>query len=442
LWWQAFSLEGNLPMKKMLRVFSSMHLALVLLGLIVLSCVLGGIIPQGALPQDYRDLFGETFSQVILFAGFDRVFTAWWFILLMGLLLINLFLCSLIRFPSTLKLYREGFTLNSCLLQTKPSFDLCLSPGRARDFLQQLGFAKPLSQTVDGVHYLYQSRRRLGVWGSWLSHLGMLIIVVGFALGQLLHVDTSVYGVPGQTKQVPGHDIAVQIDAFDIILRDDHTVEQYIADLTVHNTKDNTSVKGQSKVNHPLEAYGMSFLQNATGWAVNVSSFRGEELLDERIVCAGESVELKNLHEDYMDLALVVHALYPDVIMTPAGPRTASPHLNNPAVLFSLYYQGKLVDQNLVGIGHDIKASDYRFVLSSPQPYTLIQIVSDPSLPLVMAGGVLMLIGLFLAFYVRPQQVWVRYEEGQERVYGYTKKGADLFSDKAVMLTKEMNTTT
>jgi cytochrome c biogenesis protein len=100
------------------------------------------------------------------------------------------------------------------------------------------------------------------------------------------------------------------------------------------------------------------------------------------------------------------------------------------------------VDQNLVGIGHDIKASDYRFVLSSPQPYTLIQIVSDPSLPLVMAGGVLMLIGLFLAFYVRPQQVWVRYEEGQERVYGYAKKGADLFSDKAVMLTKEMNTTT
>ena len=195
--------EGNLPMKKC-PCFSSMYLALVHLGLIVLSCVLGGIIPQGALPQDYRDLFGETFSQVILFAGFDRVFTAWWFILLMGLLLINLFLCSLIRFPSTLKLYREGFTLNSCLLQTKPSFDLCLSPGRARDFLQQLGFAKPLSQTVDGVHYLYQSRRRLGVWGSWLSHLGMLIIVVGFALGQLLHVDTSVYGVPGQTKQVPG----------------------------------------------------------------------------------------------------------------------------------------------------------------------------------------------------------------------------------------------
>ncbi|NMD38543.1 MAG: cytochrome c biogenesis protein ResB [Christensenellaceae bacterium] len=429
-------------MKKILRVFSSMRLALILLSLIVLACVLGGIIPQGALLHDYRNIFGETLSQVILFAGLDRVFTAWWFILLVGLLLINLFLCSLIRFPSTLKLYNEGFNLNNCLLQKKPSFELQLSSGKARDLLKQLGFKNPISQAVNGEQYLYQSRNRLGVWGSWLSHLGMLIIVVGFALGQLLHVDTSVYGVPGQTKQVQGHDLAVQIDAFEIILRDDHTVEQYIADLTIHNLKDNTSVKGQSKVNNPLQAYGMSFLQNATGWAVNVSSFRGEELLDERIVCAGESVELKAINEDYMDLALVVHALYPDMIMTPTGPKTASPYLNNPAVLFSLYYQGKLVDQNLAGIGHDIKVADYRFTLTSPQPYTLIQIVSDPTLPLVMIGGVIMLIGLFLAFYLRPQQVWVRYEEDCERVYGYTKKGADLFSDKAVMLMKEMNTTT
>ncbi|MDI9519727.1 MAG: cytochrome c biogenesis protein ResB [Bacillota bacterium] len=429
-------------MKKILRVFSSMRLALILLGLIMLACVLGGIIPQGALLQDYQNVFGDTFSRVILFAGLDRVFTVWWFVLLIGLLLVNLFLCSLIRFPSTLKLYREGFNLSNCLLQKKPSFELSVPAGSSRDFLKKLGFKKPLFQTVDGVHYLYQSRNRLGVWGSWLSHLGMLVIVVGFALGQLLHVDTSIYGVPGQTKQVEGYDIAVQIDAFEIILRDDHTVEQYIADLTIHHLKDNTSVKGQSKVNHPLQAYGMSFLQNATGWAVKVSSFKGEELLDERIICAGESMELKDLNEDHTDLALVVHAFYPDVIMTPAGPRTKSPYLNNPAALFSLYYQGKLVGQDLAGMGYDIKASDYRFVLSSPQPYTLIQIVSDPSLPLVLAGGVLMLIGFFLAFYLRPQQVWVRYEEGRERVYGYTKKGADLFSDKAAMLLKEMNTTT
>ena len=55
---------------------------------------------------------------------------------------------------------------------------------------------------MDGVTYLYQSRNRLGIWGSWLSHLGMLIIVVGFALGQVMHVDTSVYGVPGQTNSL------------------------------------------------------------------------------------------------------------------------------------------------------------------------------------------------------------------------------------------------
>ncbi len=418
-----------------------MRLALILLGLIVVICVLGGIIPQGMRSEEYARLFGDTASKAILFLGLNRVFTVWWFVSLVALLLINLFLCSLSRFPSVLKQFKEGFSLEKSLQRGKAAFAFSLSPGQAKALLPKLGFRKPQEQTVDGVTYLYQSRNRLGIWGSWLSHLGMLIIVVGFALGQMMHVDTSVYGVPGQTKPVEGHDLAVQIDDFDIILRDDHTVEQYVADLTIHNLKDGTSMSGQSKVNHPLSAYGMSFLQNATSWAVTVQTYEGEQLLDERILCAGESIELKTLKADTMDLALVFHALYPDLEMTMNGPRTKSPYLNNPAALFSLYYESKLVDQNIAGMGYDIKVADYRFVLSAPQPYTLIQIVSDPSLPLVFLGGVFMLIGLFLAFYLRPQEVWVRLSDTEESLYGYTSKGAALYHDKVELLIKELNDT-
>ena len=41
-------------LKKVLRLFSSMKLALLLLGLIVAACVLGGLIPQGAQPAVYE----------------------------------------------------------------------------------------------------------------------------------------------------------------------------------------------------------------------------------------------------------------------------------------------------------------------------------------------------------------------------------------------------
>jgi cytochrome c biogenesis protein len=232
----------------------------------------------------------------------------------------------------------------------------------------------------------------------------------------------------------------VTINTFDIHLREDHTVEQYESCLTVHH-KDGRQVTGVTRVNNPLQAFGKSFLQNATGWACTLSVYQGDELLDERYFFVGESLELTDIHPESMDLALVFNAFYPDYVKGSRGPATRSPYLNNPAALFSLYYQGKLVDMNVVGIGHDIKAADTRFVLSDPQPYTLLQVVADPTLPLVAAGGALMLLGLFLAFYWRPEEAWMRLSQEGCTVSGYTRKGCALFADKAAMIFKEVQKT-
>lgn len=421
-------------MKKLLRYFSSMSLALLLLGLIVAACVLGGVIPQGGLPAQYETLYGKTAADILLALDVHQVFTAWWFIALVALLLINLCLCSLLRFPKVLAQYRQGFSLEKSLKRDKPTFSFACTQEEGEKLLKRMGFGKVQTVEVGGTPWHYAVRRRAGVWGSWLSHLGMLVIVVGFALGQLLMFEQSVYGVPGQRLSVPGTQLEVGIDKFDILLRPDDTVEQYIAELTVYNTKDNTQLSGQSMVNHPFQAYGKSFLQNSTGWAATLTTYRGEDRLDERVLFAGESLELKHLSADYLDLALVFHALYPDFVRDMDGPRTISPNLNNPAALFSLYYQGKLVDMNVAGMGYDIKVADYRFVLSQPQPYSLIQVVSDPAIPIVALGGVLMLLGLFLAFYLRPEEAWL----GQGQARGYTAKGAALMADKAAIIIKEI----
>lgn len=417
-----------------------MRLALVLLGLVVLACVLGGFIPQGATPQQYAQLYGDTLAQVVQFLQLHRVFTAWWFVALVALLVLNLCLCSILRFPSVLKQHRGGFTLDRRLQADNALFHYDMQPEQARAFFGKMGFRRVVETQRDGLSWHYAVRHRVGLWGSWLSHLGMLVVVVGFALGQMLHFDTSLYGVPGQRLPVPDTPLEVGIDSFDIVLRPDHTVEQYIAELTVYNPQDGTQVSGKSMVNAPLHAYGRSFLQNSTGWAAQLTTYREDTQLDSRVIFAGESLELKTLNPDYMDLALVFQALYPDYVNDGRGPRTLSPHLNNPAALFSLYYQGKLVDMNVAGMGYDIKAADYRFVLSDPQPFTLIQVVSDPTLPVVAAGGALMLLGLLLAFYLRPEQLWMRVDQAGATVWGYTLKGAALFKDKADMAAKEVHT--
>ncbi len=425
-------------MKKVFRYFSSMGLALLLLGLIVVACVLGGIIPQGALPNQYAALYGQTPADILMFLHLDRVFTAWWFLVLVGLLLINLCLCSLLRFPKVLKKYREGYSLQSRLSKNNALFSYDLTRQQGEEMMKRLGFAKTQEAVIDGVSWRYGVRRKAGLWGSWLSHLGMLVIVVGFALGQLLMFEESVYGVPGQRLKLPNTQLEVQIDGFQILLRPDDTVEQYVADLTVHNLEDGTQRSGTSMVNTPFQAYGKSFLQNSTGWAATLDTFKGEEQLDSRVLFAGESLSLTDLNPDDMDLTLLFHALYPDYVKGMDGPRTKSPNLNNPAALFSLYYQGKLVDMNVAGMGYDIKVADYRFVLSHPQPYSLIQVVSDPALPIVALGGLMMLIGLFLAFYLRPEEVWMLIGQDSATVFGYTLKGAALFIDKAAIIYKEI----
>ena len=429
-------------MKKILRLFSSMKLALLLLGLIVMACIVGGLIPQGAQSAQYEAQYGKGLAQALQTIQLDGIFTAWWFLLLVGLLLVNLLLCSLLRFPAVLRQYRDGFTLAERLSKSDQLFEHGCEGTRGELFFKKMGFSRVQTLEIEGISWRYARRRRLGVWGSWLSHLGMLVIVVGFTLGQLLLFETSVYGVPGQTLPVAGSDLSVTIDRFEIKLRPDDTVEQYIADLTVRSEARGSSVSGRAMVNAPLYAYGKSFFQNATGWAVQSSSYRGAKTLDSRILFTGESIDLQALDADYMPLALVLHALYPDFVNDDSGPRTRSPNLNNPAALFSLYYQGKLVDMNVAGMGYDIKVADYRFVLSQPQPYTLIQVVGDPATPLTAAGGALMLLGLMLAFYFRPEELWMRLDGEQATIFGRSDRGASLFRDRAEITMKELRTIT
>ena len=428
-------------MKKLFRVFSSMKLALLLLGLIIAACVAGSLIPQGLLPAQYTERYGGRLAGVLLALEADRLFTAWWFLLLAGLLVINLLVCSLLRFPKILKDYREGFSLKARLRHGGALFELPSAPEEGEAFFRRMGFRAAVETERDGARWRYASRRRVGVWGSWLSHLGILLIVAGFALGQLLLFEASVYGVPGQTLIVPGSGLSVTVDAFDILLRDDGTVAQYAAGLTVTDGKGG-SVAGRTMVNAPLKAFGKDFFQNSTGWAVTLDTYRGSEPLDSRIFFAGESIDLALLDADHLPLSLVFHALYPDYFNDGNGPRTLSPRLNNPAALFSLYYQGKLVDMNVAGMGYDIKAADYRFVMSQPRPYTLIQVVGDPAVPLALLGGGLMLLGLLLAFYWRPEELWMRLDGEGAAVFGRSARGAALFRDRAEKTMKELRKST
>ena len=116
----------------------------------------------------------------------------------------------------------------------------------------------------------------------------MVIVIAGFGLGQMLKEEYTVYGVPGQTKEVGDTGYELSIDEFEVKLREDGTVDQYTSVLTMTDTYSGKSNTGEASVNHPLSVFGMKLYQNSTGWAATLDVYKDGEKIQEELLCAGE----------------------------------------------------------------------------------------------------------------------------------------------------------
>ena len=422
-------------MKKFTRLFFSMKFALILLGILVAACVAGSVIPQGEAASYYMSAYSEKRGAAILALGLDDVFHCGWFIVLTVILCLNLIGCNIVRFPSLLRRTREGFTPEKYLKSgSRP--EICRSDD-PEELLRECGFRKPeKGQTEDGAAYIYGVKNKAGIWGAWLCHLGMLIVIIGFGLGQMKQVQYAVYGVPGQTKAVEGTDYELTIDDFEVELREDDTVEQYTASITMTDTKTGEKQSGQTSVNYPATLFGMRCYQNSTGWAADLQILKNGELIQENVLCAGEYVNV----EDKEALTVMLAAFYPDYEKGPDGmPRTASSKLNNPAYLYRLYYENEILGMNVLEDGEAITVDEYTILFKDPQSYTLIQIKRAPFTPLAAAGAVIVMIALILAFYLRTAEVLAKQtEDGSWSVSGYSRKGGAEFADRIAEKEKEL----
>ena len=263
-----------------------------------------------------------------------------------------------------------------------------------------------------------------------MCHLGILLLIAGFALGQMTQKQYTVYGVPGQAQMIGDTGYALVIDDFRVDTREDGSVEQYTTGFTLQSTR-SVGPSGKSavvSVNNPAALYGMKFYQNSTGWAAAVSVYENGEPLQEEILCAGEYLRVA----DKQDLAICLNALYPDYVQEAGSmPATASDQPVNPAYLYSVYYQERIIGMNVLTGDDVVTIDEYTVAFSDPQRYTLIQIKRDRFTGLALAGGLLTMLGLLLALYFQPVRVWaVQDGEGAWTLFGASRKGGVLFREE------------
>lgn len=412
-------------LKKILKFISSMRFAIILLLVLAFACSIGSLIPQGNTYAWYYSNYSERTAAIILALHLDDAFHSWWFILITAFLCINLLACNITRFPSLVRRTKKYMSsLSEAPGDLNAAFD-----GSPEEVFKKMGMKAPKESKDSSRRVLYSCKNVAGLWGAWFCHLGVLLLILGYALGQMTYKEYTVYGVPGDIKKIGDTSLVLSIDDFKVSLREDDTVEQYTADITVYDLEH--SSEGQSaqiSVNHPADLYGLRFYQNSTGWAAKISVEKGGEALQERVVCAGDYL----VFSDNPDLIVYFNAFYPDYVMIQgSGPATRSGSLNNPAYLYSVYYQGQILGMNVLMTDDVLTIDDYTVTFSEPQSYTLIQIKRDSFTFLAFIGGVVIMAGLFLAFYV--QVCSLQAVEGEDGVWTFTgscKKSNMVFRNK------------
>ena len=418
--------------KKSLKLISSMRFAVVLLIVLALACALSSLVTQEQSYSWYASVYGERTAALILALGADDAFHSWWFVLITAFLCVNLLMCNIIRLPQVIRRVRSERDITKALAGRGDVIAEGVKDPEA--MFGKLRMGKPEKGLSDlGRPALFSSKNRIGLWGAWVCHVGILLLMLGFGLGQMTRKQYTVYGVPGQTKPLGNTGYTITVDDFIVDLHDDDTVEQYTTAFTLTGAEGDLSAS--VSVNAPMTLHGMKFFQNSTGWAAKLTVYKDHEFLQESVLCAGEYAAVS----DKPGLVIYLNALYPDYVMVPGvGPSTASTRLDNPAYLYSVYFQNQMIGMNALMDGEVITIDEYTVTFTEPQQYTLLQVKEDHFTPLALAGGILIMIGLFLAFYLLPCKTWaIQGEDGLWEVHGTCRKSGKLFFERFISAADE-----
>ncbi|MCO1601863.1 cytochrome c biogenesis protein ResB [Desulfosporosinus nitroreducens] len=388
------------------RVFSSMKLGLILLGLVALVSGVGTVFPQVNLDPEKAKEVGQIWQTL----GFTQIYSTIWFRLLMGLLCINLIVCSIQRFQG---IYNRTFAL-------KPPESVSTVPNKVKarlageseplkssvqEVLQRSGF-KVTTNTGDKGWSFIAIKRRLGNWGSLISHISFVVLVIGAILGTTMGFKGFMMTSAGTTIPINSinvsrgtvkQDFSVHIySAEDRFLANGERDNWYTDMGIIENGKE--VLRKTISVNHPLTYKGVTFYQSSFANGARLSvDLKGQKI----------PVVLQDRGGNYFqapgtELYLIVAAIKSDP--------------QKPIIQYQVY-KGKGVQPVQTGqlnTGQTIDVQgEYKLTLEGSAGFTGLQVKQDPGVMVVWLGCALLLLGLLLSFYWRPMVVLGVFESGQ-----------------------------
>jgi cytochrome c biogenesis protein len=402
-------------------LFRSLKLTIALLILLAVLSIIGTLIAQNASRPEYIQRYGIGLYKVLDFFNLFDMYHSWWFSAILLLLVINLITCSIHRLPGILRqISRESGALEDKTLKTLPYVErVQISDPITREKDIQSSMKKRFKHwgwtETERAITLFSERGRYSRLGVPITHLSVLIILIGGIVGSL-------YGFKGQVNILEGEtvdqiflrtkdgeipkpiDFSVRCDDFNITYynlpgREEKHVKEYTSVITILE-KGKEVLKKTVQVNHPLHYKGLAFYQSNYGAIHDVTlgiQWKGKKEKTSFIVLEGNTDPVPNTNDSIRVLKYEheVHNFGEGVQVVLFKPN------QEPRPFWLLKAFPKLDEQR-----------KDEFVLTfegfTEKEYTGLSVTKDPGVWVVWIGCGLMIFGFIVSFFFSHQRVWVR----------------------------------
>ncbi len=454
------------PLQRLMGFFSSLKLTIFLLIVLAITSIAGTVIQQQAPAQDYIREYGESAYRIIKAFMLDDMYHSWWFLALLGLLIVNIVVCSLDKLPRSWRFllrpdkWPEKGALNRYAQKAKWRSPIGLEKVASvvRDVLKAHGISSE-ERKENGVFRIFAQKGQINRIGVTITHLSVITIVLGGIIG-------GIWGFQGNMTIIEGHSSSnvilrdmqhrivlpfeVRCDSFEVTYYPGTGMpKEYKSVLSI--VEGNHTVLTKSiRVNHPLIYKGIRFYQASYG---TISNERGVLTLTvtpknggkPRDISVGVGGEAKI--DNSTTLKLV--GFYPDLVLGENNqPMSRSDELRNPAALLELRRNGEFMGRAWVFAFHpNIHSSSnmpytFRYVRFKGLQYTGLQISKDPGVWVVWTGCILMILGLIVTFFISHRRWWVLVEERNGKseilVAGSTNRNRVAFEESFAKLVEEL----
>ena len=374
-----------------------MAFGMILLVLILICSLAGSLIAQGNDPAWYVQTY-PGWHGTLLMLGLDDVFNSWYFITLLVLLCLNLTLCSLIRIRRVAKAAKHA-PEHAAEARTRAR----LTPAGVEQLQAYLAARRYKKTEFDGA--AVYTKNALGWYGSFITHLAILLTVIFGAAALYLPTVTDQTCMPGQALTMEDG-TRIGVESFRI--ENESGQLDYASVVTVTLPDGRVGGPERVSVNYPYSFGGYKIYQQTYGTAgavrVRNTATGGEDVFTLDSMCF---LSLDGVNGIWFE------ALYPGYIRDEAGNFTlitqTSGAYEDPVYQILLASDG-VYTPVMAFPGETVSVAGVDFTFEDPVEYPGLRIKKTPALvnALLYAVFVLMIVDLWFCFFQTPQIITVR----------------------------------